>query len=75
MHAWITHSTHARPHTPAPARPHTPQDLTPVTPYVQDYILQHASKEERYHGAFRRHLTQSGVPVEYSKGEAGCGQV
>lgn len=50
------------------------QGLPPLSGYVEDYSLQLASREEAYHGAFRRHLRRSGVPVESSKGEAGPGQ-
>jgi glutamine synthetase len=50
------------------------QGLEPLSGYVQDYSLQLAAREEAHHGAFRRHLRRSGVPVEASKGEAGPGQ-
>lgn len=50
------------------------QNLEPLSAHVQDYSLQLSGREEKYHGAFRRHLRDSGVPVESSKGEAGPGQ-
>eukprot|EP00123_Amoebidium_parasiticum_P021699 comp72129_c0_seq1/m.48165 comp72129_c0_seq1/g.48165 ORF comp72129_c0_seq1/g.48165 comp72129_c0_seq1/m.48165 type:complete len:530 (-) comp72129_c0_seq1:168-1757(-) len=48
--------------------------LEPISDYVQDYSLLQAAREEQYHAAFRRHLKNSGVPVETTKGEAGKGQ-
>ena len=42
--------------------------------YIEDYHLLQASREEFFHGAARRHLTASGIPVENSKGEFGLGQ-
>jgi glutamine synthetase len=42
--------------------------------YDEDYSLLQGSRGERLNGAIRRHLRDSGVPVETSKGEAGIGQ-
>jgi glutamine synthetase len=48
--------------------------LEPVGWYVADYHVLQASREEAFQAAARRHLKQSGVPVENSKGEWGKGQ-
>jgi glutamine synthetase len=50
------------------------RDLTPAGSYLEDYHLLQAARTEDYHGAVRRHLKASGVPVENSKGEWGRGQ-
>src|SRR5215469_14121262 len=42
--------------------------------YLEDYHVLQGTREEKLNGAIRRHLTQSGVPVENSKGEWGKGQ-
>jgi glutamine synthetase len=42
--------------------------------YGEDYQLLQGSRTEDLHGAVRRHLGRSGVPVESSKGETGLGQ-
>jgi glutamine synthetase len=49
-------------------------DLDPVGWYIEDYHLLQGTKDEGYHGALRRELSRSGIPVESSKGEAGRGQ-
>lgn len=49
-------------------------DLTPAGWYIEDYHLLQGTREERYNGAVRRHLSASGIPVENSKGEWGRGQ-
>ncbi len=49
-------------------------DLRPMGFYNEDYHIFQGTKEEGLIGAIRRHLGQSGVPVECSKGEAGLGQ-
>jgi glutamine synthetase len=49
-------------------------DLNPAGWYVEDYHLLQGAREERYNGPVRRHLADSGVPVENSKGEWGRGQ-
>ncbi len=50
------------------------QDLTPAGWYIEDYHLLQGTREEKYNGAVRRHLSNSGIPVENSKGEWGRGQ-
>src|SRR4026209_634636 len=42
--------------------------------YLEDSQLLQATKEEGFNGALRRHLENSGIPVETSKGEWGPGQ-
>jgi glutamine synthetase len=42
--------------------------------YVEDYHILQGTKTEALNGAIRRHLDNSGVPVEFSKGEWGPGQ-
>ena len=49
-------------------------DLATAGGYIEDYHLLQGAREEGFHGAVRRHLRQSGVPVESSKGEWGPGQ-
>lgn len=43
-------------------------------PYIEDYHMLAGTMAESYHGAVRRKLSASGVPVESSKGEWGPGQ-
>ncbi len=50
------------------------QDLKPVGWYLEDYHILQGSRIEKYTSAARRHLKNSGVPVESSKGEWGLGQ-
>ena len=50
------------------------RDLRPHTPYYEDYHILQTSKDEYVIGDLRRHLEDAGVPVEFSKGEAGRGQ-
>ncbi len=50
------------------------RDLTPAGQYLEDYHLLQGARTEDFHGAARRHLKDSGVPVESSKGEWGRGQ-
>jgi len=50
------------------------RDLTPNSPYVEDYHILQTTKEEDVLGAIRRGLAGAGMPVEFSKGEAGRGQ-
>ncbi len=52
----------------------TLRDLTPAGQYLEDYHLMQGARTEDFHGAARRHLKDSGVPVENSKGEWGRGQ-
>jgi glutamine synthetase len=58
----------------AEARAKNYHDLRPMGDYNEDYHIFQGTKEEELIGAIRRHLEQSGVPVEVSKGEAGLGQ-
>jgi len=48
--------------------------LQPAGRYVEDYSTLRGSRDEDLDAAARRHLRDSGVPVESSKGEAGIGQ-
>ena len=48
--------------------------LKPTSAYIEDYHILQGTREERFNGSFRRHLSRSGVPVECSKSEAGIGQ-
>jgi glutamine synthetase len=50
------------------------RDLTPSSPYVEDYHILQTTKDEGVIGAIRRGLTGAGMPLEFSKGEAGRGQ-
>jgi glutamine synthetase len=50
------------------------RDMTPAGTYREDYHLMQGARTEDFHGAVRRHLKESGVPVENSKGEFGRGQ-
>jgi glutamine synthetase len=42
--------------------------------YLEDYHILQGTREEPLNAAVRRHLSSSGVPVEFSKGEWGQGQ-
>jgi glutamine synthetase len=48
--------------------------LEPAGWYLEDYHVLQGTREEALNGAVRRHLTQSDIPVECSKGEWGKGQ-
>jgi glutamine synthetase len=48
--------------------------LTPAGWYLEDYHVLQGTRTESLTAAVRRHLKQSGVPVENSKGEWGLGQ-
>jgi glutamine synthetase len=48
--------------------------LTPHAPFYEDYAMLQTTKDEYIIGQIRRHLEAAGVPVEFSKGEAGKGQ-
>jgi glutamine synthetase len=50
------------------------RNLTPNSPYVEDYHILQTTKEEDVLGHVRRGLRDAGLPVEFSKGEAGKGQ-
>jgi glutamine synthetase len=58
----------------AEARAKSYHGLRPMGDYNEDYHIFQGTKEEELIGAIRRHLEQSGIPVEVSKGEAGLGQ-
>ena len=48
--------------------------MEPAGWYIEDYHTLQGAREESFNGAARRHLQQSGVPVENTKGEWGKGQ-
>ena len=48
--------------------------LRPAGGYLEDYHMLQGTRMEPFHGAARRALAASGVPVETSKGEWGLGQ-
>jgi len=48
--------------------------MTPAGWYIEDYHILQGTREEPLIGNLRRHLRDSGVPVENSKGEWGLGQ-
>ncbi|MCA9837640.1 MAG: glutamine synthetase [Trueperaceae bacterium] len=48
--------------------------LEPMGWYLEDYHILQGSREEKFTAEARRHLKQSGIPVENSKGEWGLGQ-
>jgi glutamine synthetase len=48
--------------------------LEPAGWYLEDYHALQGTREEHYNGALRRHLKQSGIAVECTKGEWGKGQ-
>ena len=50
------------------------RDLRPHSPWLEDYHILQTTKDEYILGAIRRGLEAAGVPVEFSKGEAGRGQ-
>ena len=50
------------------------RDLKPHSPWVEDYHILQTTKDEYILGQIRRGLEAAGVPVEFSKGEAGKGQ-
>ena len=58
----------------AEARRKRYHDLQPMGFYNEDYHILQGTKEDDLVGAIRRNLDASGVPVEFSKGEAGLGQ-
>ncbi len=49
-------------------------ELTPAGWYLEDYHILQGSRTEEYTEKVRHHLSQSGIPVETSKGEWGLGQ-
>ena len=50
------------------------RNLEPAGWYLEDYHILQGTRTEGFHAAARRHLKNSGVPVETSKGEWGKGQ-
>jgi glutamine synthetase len=42
--------------------------------YIEDYHMFQATKAEALNGAIRKHMDNSGIPVEFGKGEWGPGQ-
>jgi glutamine synthetase len=50
------------------------RDLRPHSPWLEDYHILQTTKDEYILGQIRRGLEAAGVPVEFSKGEAGKGQ-
>jgi glutamine synthetase len=49
-------------------------DLKTFGSYLEDYHILQGTREEPLNAAARKHLSASGVPVEFSKGEWGPGQ-
>ncbi len=49
-------------------------DLEPFGHYNEDYHLLQGTKAEPVHGRLRRQMPEAGIPVEFTKGEAGPGQ-
>lgn len=49
-------------------------DLEPLGWYIEDYHMLQGARQEKFTAPARRHLKQSGIPVENSKGEWGHGQ-
>jgi glutamine synthetase len=58
----------------AEARRQRYHDLTPVSQYLEDYHILQTTKEEGLVRAIRNGMEGAAVPVEFSKGEWGCGQ-
>ncbi len=50
------------------------RNLEPLGWYLEDYNLLQGTREEFYTAAVRKHLRESGIAVENSKGEWGLGQ-
>ena len=50
------------------------RDLRPHSAFLQDYQILQTTRDEYVIGRIRRGLEAAGVPVEFSKGEAGRGQ-
>jgi glutamine synthetase len=50
------------------------QQLQPLGWYIEDYHMLQGARQEAFTAHARRHLRQSGIPVENSKGEWGHGQ-
>jgi len=56
------------------ARKKNYHDLETFSSYIEDYHILQGTREEVLNSLVRKHLSQSGVPVEFSKGEWGPGQ-
>jgi glutamine synthetase len=50
------------------------QGLSPHADTIEDYQLLQTSREEYLIGTIRNQMVEAGIPVEFSKGEAGIGQ-
>jgi glutamine synthetase len=50
------------------------QGLAPHADTIEDYQLLQTSREEYLIGRIRNQMVEAGIPVEFSKGEAGIGQ-
>ncbi|HZN14205.1 MAG TPA: glutamine synthetase family protein [Acidimicrobiales bacterium] len=50
------------------------RDLTPHSPWIEDYHILQTTKDEYLIRQIRNGMDGAGVPVEFSKGEAGRGQ-
>ncbi|WP_439555065.1 glutamine synthetase family protein [Dyadobacter sp.] len=50
------------------------QNLSPAGYYLEDYHILQGTRNEKFTSVVRRHLKNSGIPVETSKGEWGLGQ-
>jgi glutamine synthetase len=50
------------------------QDLAPHADTIEDYQLLQTSSQEYIIGRIRNQMIEAGIPVEFSKGEAGIGQ-
>jgi glutamine synthetase len=50
------------------------RDLTPHSDFIEDYIILQTTRDEYLIRQIRNGLEGAGVPVEFSKGEAGLGQ-
>jgi glutamine synthetase len=48
--------------------------IVPHTDTIEDYQLLQTSREEYVIGRIRNQMIEAGIPVEFSKGEAGAGQ-
>ena len=56
------------------AREKNYESLETIGWYLEDYHMFQGSKEESINASVRRHMSDSGIPVEFSKGEWGPGQ-
>lgn len=56
------------------ARSKNYRDIRPFGSYIEDYHILQGTREEPLNASVRKFLSESGVPVEFSKGEWGPGQ-